>query len=106
MSAHDVFRIIVYVGHTLLLPPLLVGFIRLGKARLQGRVGPPLWQPFYDLAKLMGKSETISETTTWVFRWAPIVSLATLVPVALMVPWLGIPSPIPGDLFLVVYLVV
>jgi formate hydrogenlyase subunit 4 len=93
-----------YLAHALVIPLLLVGFLRMGKARLQKRQGPPLLQPFWDVAKLLRKGETISETTTWVFRWAPIISLATMTAVALMVPWLGVPSPLPGDLFLVIYL--
>lgn len=43
----------------LCLAPLLGGFVagadRILTARLQGRVGPPLLQPFYDAAKLWGK---------------------------------------------------
>lgn len=34
---------------------LLTGFDRWLSARLQARVGPPLWQPFADLVKLMDK---------------------------------------------------
>lgn len=104
MSLTPPLALVLYLAHALLVPPLLVGFIRTGKARLQNRLGPPIWQPFWDLAKLLRKGETISATTTWAFRWAPIVSLATMVAVALMVPWLGVSSPLPGDLFLVVYL--
>jgi formate hydrogenlyase subunit 4 len=93
-----------YLVHILVIPPLLLGCIRTGKARLQNRQGPALWQPFWDLAKLVRKGETISETTTWVFRAAPVIHLAVLVAVALMIPWLGLAAPLPGDLFLVVYL--
>jgi ech hydrogenase subunit B len=35
---------------------LLAGADRIISARMQGRVGPPLLQPFYDVAKLLGKS--------------------------------------------------
>jgi len=94
----------VYVAHGLIMPLLLAGFIRAGKARLQNRRGPSVRQPFWDLAKLLGKGETISETTTWVFRWSPVIGTAAMAPIALMVPWLGVGSPLPGDLFLVVYL--
>jgi formate hydrogenlyase subunit 4 len=34
---------------------LLVGFDRIISARMQGRVGPPLLQPFYDFGKLLQK---------------------------------------------------
>lgn len=38
-----------------LLGGLLAGFDRIVTARLQGRVGPPLRQPFYDVLKLLEK---------------------------------------------------
>jgi formate hydrogenlyase subunit 4 len=104
MSLSWLLSLVFYLVHGLAAPFLLVGLIRTGKARLQNRQGPPPWQPFWDIAKLLRKGETISETTTWVFRLAPIVGLATMAAVALMVPWLGVASPLPGDLFLVVYL--
>ncbi len=104
MSLTPPLALVLYLTHALVVPPLLVGFIRTGKARLQNRQGPSLWQPFWDIAKLLRKGETISATTTWVFRWAPAISLATLIVAALMVPWLGVSAPLPGDLFLVVYL--
>ena len=37
----------------LLVPLLLVGVIRKVKALLQNRLGPPVWQPFLDFAKLL-----------------------------------------------------
>lgn len=104
MTVQTLLSPILYLAHAIFLPLLLIGFIRTAKARLQNRRGPSIWQPFWDVAKLMRKGETVSETTTWVFRWAPIAGLAAILPVALMVPWLGFSSPMPGDLFLVVYL--
>jgi len=35
---------------------LLMGLDRILTARIQGRVGPPLLQPFYDIVKLLGKA--------------------------------------------------
>jgi formate hydrogenlyase subunit 4 len=48
----------------LLLAPGLVGFIRLVKARLQGRRGAPPWQPYYDLRKLFGKEAVVSRNAS------------------------------------------
>src|SRR5579871_2329742 len=104
MSLPALLSLAFYFANALVLPFFLVGLLRMGKARLQNRQGPPLLQPFWDIAKLLRKGETVSKTTTWVFRGAPIVSLAAMIAVALMVPWLGVPSPLPGDLFLVVFL--
>lgn len=104
MSLSELLSSVLYLAGVLVMPFVLAGIIRTGKARLQNRQGPPLLQFFWDVAKLLRKGETVSETATWVFRWAPIVSLATMLAVALMVPWLGVPPPLPGDLFLVIYL--
>lgn len=49
----------------LLLAPLIGGFLdgldRKISARMQGRVGPPLLQPFYDLKKLFAKQTIVVE---------------------------------------------
>ena len=47
----------------LLLAPLLTGFIRKVKARLLRRQGPPLLQPYRDLARLMRKEVVLAEVT-------------------------------------------
>lgn len=72
-----------------IVPLLLMGVIRKIKARMQNRVGAPILQAFYDIAKLLKKSETISGTASWVFTLAPRLSLAVVVIAALLVPWSG-----------------
>ena len=66
--------------------PLLVGFIRKTKARLQGRRGAAVWQPYRDLRKLLVKEVVISETTSWIFRFTPYVVIGTMLVAALIVP--------------------
>src|SRR5436309_969865 len=98
-----------HVLHVLLattLPPLLLGVIVKTKAVFAGRVGPPLFQPYYDLARLFRKGSVFSTTTTWVFRAGPVVGLVTAGMAALLVP-LGNPAaPVsfPGDFVLLAYL--
>jgi formate hydrogenlyase subunit 4 len=93
-----------------LIPLLLVGVVRKVKARMQNRIGSPILQPFYDTAKLLRKAETVSETASWVFVWAPRLGLAVALWVALSVPWAGVAAlaelgvPHAADLLLVVYL--
>lgn len=42
---------------------ILTGFDRIITARMQNRVGPPLFQPFYDFFKLLGKERiTVNQT--------------------------------------------
>ncbi len=38
---------------------LVSGLDRILTARLQSRIGPPLWQPFYDVIKLWSKEKTV-----------------------------------------------
>lgn len=53
-----VFILIGLVGGPLL-GGLVSGLDRILTARLQSRIGPPLWQPFYDVIKLWNKEKTV-----------------------------------------------
>jgi formate hydrogenlyase subunit 4 len=66
--------------------PLLIGALRTLKARLVGRRGPRVLQPYADLAKLLQKEAVVSTTTSWVFRLTPYVVFATMLAAALVVP--------------------
>lgn len=70
----------------LVLAPLLVGAIRLLKARMTGRAGPPLLQPWRDLARLLRKQPVVADGTSWLFRAAPGVLLAATLAAAALVP--------------------
>jgi formate hydrogenlyase subunit 4 len=90
----------------LLLPPMLLGVIAKTKAQFAGRVGPPVLQPYYDLAKLFQKGSVFSGTTTWVFRAGPVVGLVTAVLAVMMIPLADSSAPISftGDAILLAYL--
>ena len=68
--------------------PLLVGALRTLKARLVGRRGPRVLQPYANLAKLFRKEAVVSTTTSWIFRVTPYVLFSTMVAAALIVPLL------------------
>jgi len=69
----------------LALAPLLTGFVRKLKARLLRRRGPPLLQPYYDLARLLGKEVVLAENASWLFRVSPyLIFSATWVAAALV----------------------
>jgi formate hydrogenlyase subunit 4 len=91
---------------TLLLAPGLIGLVRLLKARMQGRRGPPLWQPYRDLGKLLNKERVISTRASWIFHATPHVVFASTLVVSLLVPLVAAPLPFDraGDLIVVVYL--
>jgi len=87
------------------IPLLLMGVIRKVKALMQNRIGSPILQPFYDLAKFLRKSETISQTASWVFLWNPLIGLGVAVIAVLLVPWAGPllpPSWAPATNFLLI----
>jgi formate hydrogenlyase subunit 4 len=88
------------------LAPGLVGWIRWLKARLQGRRGAPVWQPYAELRKLFAKERVVSHTASWLFHAAPFVVFGTAVAVAALVPSVFVPVSFDrvGDLFAVVYL--
>jgi len=91
---------------TLTLAPGLIGLVRLLKARLQGRRGPPAWQPYRDLAKLLDKERVVSTQASWIFHATPHLVFASTLVVSLLVPLVAAPLPFDraGDLIVVVYL--
>ncbi|QIB69219.1 NADH-quinone oxidoreductase subunit H [Aminipila butyrica] len=66
MLAIWIIRIILIVVLTPIVGGLLAGFDRIISARVQGRKGPPLLQPFYDVLKLI-KKENIEVNKTYKF---------------------------------------
>jgi formate hydrogenlyase subunit 4 len=86
--------------------PLLGGVINRTKAFVAGRVGPPVLQAYYDLARLLRKGAVYSRTTSWVFRAGPVVGLAAVLAATALVPFGGFSAPLAfnGDLVLLAYL--
>ena len=66
--------------------PLLVGVLRRIKARLLGRAGPPVLQPFLDLARLLRKQPVLAHNASFLFRAAPAVGFAAILAAACLVP--------------------
>ncbi|MFV2065578.1 MAG: respiratory chain complex I subunit 1 family protein [Pirellulales bacterium] len=89
-----------------LLSPLMLGVINRTKAVVAGRRGAPLFQAYFDLFKLLRKGAVFSNTTSWVFRAGPVVSLAAMAVATLLVPLGSSSSAIhfAGDLVMLAYL--
>ncbi len=90
----------------LLTAPLFSGFVRVMRAKIQTRKGPPLLQNYRDIIKLMKRQEVVSEQAGWVFRATPYVIMATMLLLAMILPIFVVQSPLGmvGDLILVIYL--
>lgn len=59
VGINQIISIIIYLLLAPLAGGLLAGLDRKISARLQGRIGPPVLQPFYDVCKLWGKENTV-----------------------------------------------
>jgi formate hydrogenlyase subunit 4 len=89
----------------LALAPFCEGVLRKVTARVQSRQGPPLWQPYFDLLKLLGKEDLESGESPFMQRLASWLAFAAILTVAVLVP-MGTPPPLTGaaDAYLLVYL--
>lgn len=97
---------LVHVALLLAVPPLLPGVINKTKARMAGRVGPPLLQTWYDLIKLARKGMVLSTTTTWMFLLGPVVTCSAVMLAGLLMPMGTFDAPIgfTGDPIFFAYL--
>jgi formate hydrogenlyase subunit 4 len=84
--------------------PLLVGLMRQVRARLEGRAGAGIGQPWRDLRKLLRRAPATPTGTGWAFRLAPLMLMGTSLVLAAVVPLLTTASPLDpaADLFAVV----
>lgn len=101
-----VFLVILQVLVATAITPLLVGVMRQVRARMEGRVGAGLLQPYRDVRKLLAKEPLRAEGSSIVLIAAPLVLLVSSLMVVALVPLVTtayIPS-IPSDLFVVVSL--
>ena len=71
------------------LSPLLVGLMRQVRARLEGRVGAGIGQPWRDLRKLLAKEPLQADGTSWLSVAAPVVLLVSSLLVCALMPLLG-----------------
>jgi formate hydrogenlyase subunit 4 len=86
--------------------PLMVGSLRKLKARLQGRRGASVFQPYRDLRKLLVKEAVISENTSWIFRFTPYLVASVMLFSSLVVPMLTTRTPLgfTGNIIVLMYL--
>ena len=97
-----ILQILVIVGFS----PLVKGFINKIEARLQCRRGASIFQPYYNLVKLLRKDAVVSETSSWIFRATPYVTFISILIISLLVPVLSeqVPLNFTGDIILIIYL--
>ncbi|GAA4379606.1 respiratory chain complex I subunit 1 family protein [Agromyces bauzanensis] len=86
------------------LAPLLVGVMRQVRARLEGRAGAGVWQPWRDLRKLLGKEPVRARGSSWMLRAGPLVLVLSSLVLAALLPLVTTVAErlVTGDLFVVV----
>jgi len=88
---------------------LYKGIDRKLSAHMQGRIGPPIRQPFRDVAKLFEKENIIPDhAIPWVFNFIPLVGLVATITILLYLPLGGFPPLFSSgaDLIVVLYLLI
>ena len=81
--------------------PLVSGFTAKVEARIQGRRGPRILQPYYDIGKLFAKENLLPEDASFVFLAGPVVAFGCYLVVPMLIPVLttfGLPLGYMGDI--------
>ncbi len=81
--------------------PLVSGVTSHLEGRFQGRRGPRILQPYYDIAKLFRKETLVTDESSWVFLTGPIVAFACYLTVPMLIPVLTtfpLPLGYTGDI--------
>lgn len=101
-----VLKVLAQLVLLLALAPLVSGFIKTLKARLQMRRGPGPLQPYFEIYKLLRKGMVIPHSASWLFSATPHVVFLATVLAGLMVPMVAADTPIGlfGGVLAVVYL--
>ncbi|MFQ5487501.1 MAG: respiratory chain complex I subunit 1 family protein [Gammaproteobacteria bacterium] len=73
--------------------PLLTGWVKWLKARLQNRRGPAPWQTWRTLYKLLGKEVLVAYTSSALFRVAPYIVFAATLLACAALPLLAVHIP-------------
>ncbi len=86
--------------------PLVNGVIKKLKANMQGRKGPRVLQPYYDLLRLFKKDMVVSTVTSWVFKATPYIVFVSTIAAAAIVPVITVRSGygIMGDVIALIYI--
>jgi formate hydrogenlyase subunit 4 len=73
--------------------PLLSGWVKRVKCRLQNRAAPPLIQPYRDLVRLLRKEVVVATNASWLFRATPYIVFAATVMAAAVIPLVALRLP-------------
>jgi formate hydrogenlyase subunit 4 len=84
--------------------PLLTGMVNKLRARLLGRRGPPMWQPYITLLKRIRKTPLIPDNASGLYGVWPFACFAAMAAAAMLVPGFctGLLTAGPGDMITII----
>lgn len=96
--------VVVHLAFAVAVSPLLIGVMRTTRARLEGRVGGGVLQPWRDVLKLLSKEPLRAPGSTPVLTAAPVLLMASSLVLCALIPLVSTLTlaSVPGDLFVVV----
>ncbi len=101
--SHTVIFSAVNILLVLLLSPLLEGVLRKLTAFVHSRIGPPIYQPYLDILKLMAKEEIVS-AEAGLFRFSALICFALVLSMSVLTPIGGVPPLPASDVIVFIYL--
>ncbi|RLJ06678.1 MAG: hypothetical protein DRP18_00020 [Candidatus Aenigmatarchaeota archaeon] len=101
-------RVLVYpgVGFIVFFSFLYSGIFRKISARMQHRIGPPIWQPFFDILKLLGKEDIKPEQAKIGYTFWPFVAMISIITAGLLTPIAGVVPLGNSDIVVLIYFLV
>lgn len=106
-TSRALFALLVFPGLLYALPAgwLMLGLERKLRARFQGRIGPPVSQPFYDVVKLLAKTPVPRVAAdTLLLTALPLLAVGSMAGALALLPALAGGAGFTGDLILLVAL--
>ena len=100
--AQGILSLLIILG----LSPLFAGLINKQKAKFTGRIGAPIWQPYYDLRRIFRKETIHASDSSFISGISPVINLITVVVAAAILP-IGFARPLisfKGDIILFAYI--
>ena len=96
-TVFQIFQVITVLGFS----PFIAGFIGKIEEIFEGKKGPSVFQPYYDIHKLFQKEILIPSGASFIFKSAPFVSFISMVLITLLIPVLTaypLPLGFMGDM--------
>ncbi|MDA8053432.1 MAG: NADH-quinone oxidoreductase subunit H [Deltaproteobacteria bacterium] len=96
-TVFQIFQVITVLGFS----PFIAGFIGKIEEIFEGKKGPSVFQPYYDIHKLFQKEILIPSDASFIFKSAPFVSFISMALITLLIPVLTaypLPLGFMGDM--------